>query len=169
MAGNTEWKDRMLAAASASARVRVLAEWMGEAFQLPLDDVSLLVEQNGVLVFQHPEALRKCTVPITRKSVAGMTFDSNKIYVYNNLTDVEHVQLFEKLVKTEDVARPVQRIISCPIPGRNGPRGVLQVCRKGEQRDRTAAFTREDVTRMSDIARAAGRHLFVQETGGEMV
>lgn len=169
MAGNTEWKDRMLAAASASARMRVLAEWMGEAFQLPLDDVTVLLEQNGVLVFQHPEALRKSTVPITRKSVAGMTFDSNKIYVYNNLTDVEHVQLFEKLVKTEDVARPVQRIISCPIPGKKGPRGVLQVCRKGEQRDGTDAFSREDVSRMSDIAKAAGRHLFEEETGGEMI
>jgi len=140
-------------------KARVLATWMARSFDLPMEDVTILVEKNGVLIFRHPEALAKCTVPITPKSVAGITFKNNKIYVYNNLTDVDHIALFEKLVKSEDKARPIQRIISCPLPGPSGPKGVLQVCRKGEKRDDTAAFSREEVDRLAALAKLAGRHL----------
>ena len=140
-------------------KARVLATWMARAFSLPDTDVTILVEKNGVLMFRHPEALMKCTVPITTKSVAGITFRNNKIYVYNNLTDVDHVALFEKLVKTGEPGGPIQRIISCPLPGRDGPRGVLQVCRKGKKRDDTAAFSREEVDRLAELAKIAGRNL----------
>lgn len=159
MADQPDLRTMMKQAESDRERIQILAEQMAGTFQLQIDDVSILLEKNGVLVFHHPNALRRCTVPITRKSVAGMTIDHNKIYVYNNLTDVDHVELFEKLVRTEDGTLPVQRIISCPIPGKDGPRGVLQLCRKAKTRDGTRPFERSDVDQLAVIAKVAARTL----------
>ena len=155
----SDLRDRLQAVESDRDRFHEMAEHMSAVFHLTLTDVSILLERNGVLVFRYPQALERCTVPITRKSVAGMTFENNKIYVYNNLTEVEHVELFEKLVRTEDGTMPVQRIISCPIPSREGPKGVLQLCRKGKTRDSTQPFVRQDVDRVAEIAKTCARFL----------
>ncbi len=144
---------------SASEQLQLLVNGMAEAFNLEEDDVTVLMETNGVLMFQHPKALSRSTVPITLKSVAGQTFKNNKIYVYNNLNEIQHVELFEQFVQKEGNALPVQRMISCPIPGKTGPKGVLQVCRKGKTRDDAAPFTRADANTIISLAKIAGTHL----------
>ena len=141
-------------------RLQTLVDGMAETFGLALEDVTVMAEANGVLIFRHPEALAKSRVPITPKSVAGQTFKNNKVYVYNNLSEIQHVELFERFVQREGGVLPVQRMISCPIPGKNGPRGVLQVCRKGKTRDDSTPFTRLDTDSMIAIAKLAGRHLW---------
>lgn len=159
MADFSDLKSRLQTVETDREKLETLADYMSMTFALPTTDVTILMEKNGVLIFHHPCALLRCTVPITRKSVAGMTYESNKIYVYNNLTDVEHVELFEKLVQTKDGSMPIQRIISCPIPGIEGPRGVLQLCRKGNSRDDTMPFERGDVDNLAGIAKTVGRIL----------
>lgn len=151
---------RMAAELIVSTRLQLLVSAMGETFDLPQEDVTVLVEGNGVLIFRHPKALEKSTVPITAKSIAGQTFQQNKVYVFNNLSEIQHVELFEQFVPKEGGALPVQRMISCPIPGKKGPTGVLQVCRKGKTRDDAKAFTRADTDRMISLAKIAGTYLW---------
>jgi hypothetical protein len=150
---------KMAAEPSASERLQLLVSAMGETFDLPQEDVTVMAEGNGVLIFRHPKALAKSTVPITAKSIAGQTFQQNKVYVFNNLSEIQHVELFEQFVPKEGGALPIQRMISCPIPGKSGPRGVLQVCRKGKIRDSVAPFSRSDTDTIISLARVAGQHL----------
>ena len=144
----------------ASERLQLLVTGMADAFGLEIEDVTVMEETNGVLVFRHPKALSKSTVPITLKSVAGQTFKNNKVYVYNNLNEIQHVELFEQFVRKEGGALPIQRMISCPIPGKNSPRGVLQACRKGKSRDNADPFTRADTDTMISLAKLAGAYLW---------
>jgi len=150
---------KMAAEPIESTRLQLLVSAMGETFSLSQEDVTVLVEGNGVLIFRHPKVLEKSTVPITAKSIAGQTFQQNKVYVFNNLSEIQHVELFEQFVPKEGGALPVQRMISCPIPGKKGPRGVLQVCRKGKIRDSVAPFSRSDTEIIISLARVAGQHL----------
>jgi len=142
-----------------SKQLQLLVNGMAEAFGLEVEDVTVLMETNGVLMFRHPKVLSRSTVPITLKSVAGQTYKNNKVYVYNNLNEIQHVELFEQFVQKEGGALPVQRMISCPIPGKNGPKGVLQVCRKGRTRDNAAPFTRADTDTIISLAKIAGLYL----------
>jgi len=151
---------KMAAEPSAPERLKLLVSAMGEAFGLPQEDITVMAEGNGVLIFRNPKALEKSTVPITAKSIAGQTFQQNKVYVFNNLSEIQHVELFEQFVPKEGGALPIQRMISCPIPGKSGPRGVLQVCRKGKIRDSVAPFSRSDTDTIISLARVAGQHLW---------
>ena len=153
-------KQKIAAEDIAPQRLRLLVNGMAESFNLGLDDVTVMEETNGVLMFRHPKSLERSTVPITPKSVAGQTFQQNKVYVFNNLSEIQHVELFEQFVPGESGTLPVQRMISCPIPGKNGPRGVLQVCRKGKTRDEADPFTKADTNTIITLAKIAGAYLW---------
>ncbi len=155
-----ELGKKMAAETIPSERLRLLVAGMATAFDLTEEDVTVLEESNGILIFRHPQALEKSTVPITPKSVAGQTFEQNKVYVFNNLSEIQHVELFEQFVPGEEGSLPIQRMISCPIPGKNGPTGVLQICRKGKSRDNTAPFSRKDTDIIISLAKIAGAYLW---------
>ena len=155
----SELGKKIAAESIASERLQLLINGMAKTFNLATEDVTIMAEANGVLIFRHPEALAKSTVPITPRSVAGQTFQNNKVYVFNNLTEIQHVELFEQFVPREGGVLPVQRMISCPIPGKKGPTGVLQVCRKGKSRDDATPFTRADTDAIISLAKIAGTYL----------
>jgi len=156
----SELRKKIAVETIAAERLQLLANGMTESFDLAPEDVTVMAESNGVLIFRHPEALAKSTVPITSKSVAGQTFQNNKVYVFNNLSEIQHVEVFEQFVQREGGVLPVQRMISCPIPGKNGPKGVLQVCRKGKSRDDADPFTRADTDTIISLAKIAGAYLW---------
>jgi hypothetical protein len=148
-------------ASSLDALARVGAE-ISRGFKVGNDEVALLglCGSDNFLEFLFPEKLRRIgLIPMTSTTaLAVRTAREKRPEVINNFSIVRHATVFEAVPLGNEIAEPIQKIMSVPIlDARDRVLGVVQVSRKG----RTPAsagpdFTPRDLSELTAIGRLLG-------------
>lgn len=139
-----------------------ICAWVARIFQVKETEVALLELDGSLLNFRFPAELRTAgAIPLSSSAVAARTARTKQAEFFNGFTQVKHFSIFE-LVKLGDSGlddQVIQKLMSAPVPARNGDViGVIQVSRKAP---RPAAagpdFTPDDLRKLKSVARVVGR------------
>jgi hypothetical protein len=134
---------------------------VAKIFRVAATEVALLELTGSMLNFLYPAELKTAgAIPITSAAVAARTARSKQAELFNGFAEVKHFSVFE-LVKLGDTGlddQVIQKLMSAPVPGRDGEvDGVIQVSRKAP---RLAAagpdFTPEDLRKLESVAQVVG-------------
>lgn len=142
---------------------------VAKLFRVRETEVALLELSGSLLNFLYPAELKTAgAIPLSSSAVAARTARSNQAELFNSFTQVRHFSVFE-LVKLGDTGlddQVIQKLMSAPVPGKNGEvLGVIQISRKAP---RPAAagpdFTPDDLRHLESVARSVGA-LMVKSRG----
>ena len=130
------------------------------AFGVRNDEVAVLLvnSQNAMFRFVYPDTLYKAgtnTFPVSAASIAGQTFRTRKGRAYNDVTDVRHLSVYERVQTPGGPILHIQKLISAPLvlPDET-PIGVIQVSRKGKTTEEAGPdFTDADLARLNEACR----------------
>lgn len=158
--------DAHLAARPAEQRLEAAMQAVAQAFSVSSGEVALLTtaeDDASVLRFCWPKKLGNTGfIPIsTHDSLAARTVRDNRPFSNNRFASVRHAVVFEQVRLNADQPsqQPIQKIISAPLPGATGAKGVVQVSRKGEGEKSVADFTPNDLLVLEELAKVLARHL----------
>lgn len=130
------------------------------AFGVNTDEVAVLLANRDEAIFRfaYPRNLYKAgmnTFPVSSASIAGRTFRAKKGQAHNDVPDVRHLGVYERIRSSDGPAMYIQKMISAPmiLPDEK-PIGVIQVSRKGKTREEAGPdFTDADLARLSEACR----------------
>jgi hypothetical protein len=158
--------DAHLAARPADQLLEAAMLAVAQAFSVSPSEVALLTIVPGdeqMLSFRWPSKLGKTgSIPLSaHDSLAARTVRENRPYSNNRFASARHAVIFEQVRLTADQQGqlPIQKIISAPLPGEKGAKGVVQVSRKGEGEKSVADFTPNDLQVLGEIVKVLARHL----------
>jgi hypothetical protein len=158
--------DAHLAARPAEQRLEAAMQAVTQAFSVSMGEVALLTlleDDQSQLRFCWPSKLGKSgLIPLSaHDSLAARTVRDNKPHSNNRFASARHAVVFEhvRLSADQQEQLPIQKIISVPLPGEAGAKGVVQVSRKGEGEKSVADFTPNDLLVLTEIAKVLARHL----------
>lgn len=141
-----------------------VAEAVAQTFAVQPQEVGILRVEGDWLVFMHPPRLRNiAAIPLNAtNSVAAQTLSNSRPQIINNFAQVRHTTIFEAVPlgahHSDKAAGIIQKLMSVPIPGANGPVGVLQVCRKGPSSQGAGSdFNFSDLQRLMSKASALAK------------
>ena len=140
---------------------------LAKNFALKDGEVALMRITGGgrQLEFVVPEELSKIgTLPLTStSSVAVRAARDGRPEVINNFPNVKHPTVFEAVPMAKGSRNPIQKIISVPVMGEDGPIGVIQISRKGKSADDAGPdFAPKDLAEIKQVAQAIA-HTFVND------
>jgi hypothetical protein len=157
--------DSHLAARPAEQRLEAAMQAVAQAFSVGIAEVALLAppeNDQAVLRFCWPKKLGNTGfIPIsTHDSLAARTMRENRPFSNNRFASARHAVVFEqvRLHTDQSPQQPIQKIISAPLPGETGAKGVVQVCRKGDGERSVADFTPNDLLVLEELAKVLGRY-----------
>lgn len=141
---------------------------LAKAFRVKDDEVGILRLDKQHLVFVYPAKLQSVgSIPLnTSSSVAVRTANSKRAEAINNFAQIKHTSIFEAVelgtptlgMDGERQVRVIQKLMSAPVVGPNGTRGVIQVSRKGHTAPGSGPdFTPADLQRLVAIANSLVR------------
>jgi hypothetical protein len=158
--------DTHLAARPAGQRLEAAMQAVAQAFGVSDGEVALLTlpaDDENVLAFCWPKKLsRSGFIPLsTNDSLAARTVRENRPFSNNRFASARHAAVFEqvRLNAAQPAQQPIQKIISAPLPGEKGAKGVVQVSRKGEGEKSVADFSANDLLVLEELAKVLARHL----------
>jgi len=130
------------------------------AFAVNIDEVAVLLANRDEAIFRfaYPRNLYKAgmnTFPVSSASIAGRTFRAKKGQAYNDVPDVRHLGVYERIRSADGRAMYIQKMISAPmiLPDEK-PIGIIQVSRKGKTPEEAGPdFTDADLARLGEACR----------------
>lgn len=160
-------EDRLATRATGEGRVELIVQAVHKAFNVKTDEVALFTLDAGtqVLCFLWPLKLQNSGfVPLnSANSLAAQTARENRSLVNNRFASVPHSSIFEHVrLDSQQVGQPppIQKIISAPLAIEGEVKGVIQVCRKGNDPNQAGAnFTQDELNALSAIAKSISRYL----------
>lgn len=140
----------MAAAASPIARYELVARTLGGYFGVNVDEISLFSydQSRDMLVFIWPKSLKSVgSIPLTAHNcLVSKTALEKQAALDNAFASSPHLYMFEHFLADKAKRVPIQKIMSAPVLDSAGLRGVIQVARKGTDRQAAGAdFTKENL------------------------
>jgi hypothetical protein len=134
-----------------------LARKLSEAFGVKADEVAILgvVGQGKHLQFVIPEKLRAVgTIPLnSTTALASRTAREKRADVENSFANSRHASVFEGVPLGPGQNEMIQKILSAAIVHEGNVAGVVQICRKGQNKqDAGPDFSTEDLRRLKSLA-----------------
>jgi hypothetical protein len=134
-----------------------LAEKLSQAFGVRPDEVAVLGVVGGGkhLQFVIPEKLRAVgSIPLnSTNALASRTAREKRADVENSFASSRHASVFEGVPLGRRQDEMIQKIVSAPIVREGAVVGVVQVCRKGRNKQEAGAdFSAEDLRMLKTLA-----------------
>jgi hypothetical protein len=142
-----------------------LAVQIGRAFKSRKEEVAILrVSSDGnTLSFFYPVRLVNVgAIPLTTThSLATKTIRDKKGEIVNNFAAYKHPTVFEAVdLSPEEKARPIQKIMSCPMIVEGKVVGVIQVSRKARSGSPVGPdFNRRDLAELMNVGIILGKYM----------
>lgn len=138
-----EFRNRFASAiASAKSpmeRFELIAKVFGEYFGVKSDEVAIfsLDRDREVLVFVWPGSLKSVgSIPLNaHRCLVSKTAVETKASIDNTFATTPHLYMFEHFLANKETRIPIQKIMSVPVLDSNQLKGVVQVARKGVDRE----------------------------------
>jgi GAF domain-containing protein len=152
------------AAATPIERYELIATHLGEYFGVKGDEVSLFSfdPSRDTLVFIWPRSLKTVgSIPLNaHKCMVSKTAVEQQARLDNAFATTPHLHMFEHFLSDKVKRIPIQKIMSAPVLGSGGLKGVVQVARKGPDRQSAGAdFTDGNLHDLCDFAAMLGDYL----------
>lgn len=143
-----------------------IGRYLAASFQVGEDEVGILLvkDQDQLLRFAYPLELYRGKVnlfPIAAPSVAGWVVQGKRGALYNDMTMIPHLRIYERIRLASESARPVQKMLAAPLLDPDGHAvGVLEVCRKAPTLQEAGPdFSELDLLKLTDFGRALAVYL----------
>lgn len=151
-------------AKSPLAKVEMIAESLGTAFGVGRDEVAIFSfdKSREILVFIWPHSLKSIgSIPLNaHRCLVATTAVEQKGGLDNSFASTPHLYMFEHFLSEKVKRVPIQKIMSVPVMINNTLKGVIQIARKGSDRDSAGAdFTNADLESLSTVAAIIGNYL----------
>lgn len=148
--------DECRAGGLSEENIKRVAQTVADAFGVRHHEVGILRVEGPWLVFLYPFKLRNvAAIPLnSANSVAAQTATNSRPQIINNFAQVRHTTIFESIPLDQGQGSGmIQKLVSVPIPGAQGPVGVLQICRKGATPHKAGAdFSFSDLQKLMSKA-----------------
>jgi hypothetical protein len=154
----------LAAAPSPLDRYELIAARVGEYFGVTMDEVALFSYDHDreVLVFIWPKSLKTVgSIPlIAHKCLVSKTAVEKRAVLDNSFATSPHLYMFEHFLSDRAKRIPIQKIMSVPIMDATGLKGVIQVARKGADRQGAGAdFTAGNLQDLGGFASLIAAYL----------
>lgn len=151
-------------ARSPMEKVEAVASSLGETFAVGRDEVAIFSfdKSREVLVFIWPHSLKSIgSIPLNAHRCLVSNTAMEKIgRLDNRFASTPHLYMFEHFLSDKEKRVPIQKIMSVPIMSGSNLKGVVQVARKGLDRDSAGAdFSAADLELLTDAATIVADHL----------
>ncbi|HKI52419.1 MAG TPA: GAF domain-containing protein [Geothermobacteraceae bacterium] len=147
-------------------RPALAAKALQSAFKLQKDEVAIFSFEPKMEVFKFIWPTRLQTsgiVPIKAiNSLVAKTGREMRGYLDNRFNKTAHTFIFEMIPdkETPESNRPIQKIMSAPLQADGNLRGVVQVSRKGDNRQQVGAdFQKTELAALERIAAVLARFI----------
>lgn len=151
------YRERMAAAESPKDRLLSTAAFLSETFLVNQDEIAIFIYDSSreVLVFAWPDSL---------KGVGSIPLNAHRCLVAkcalemcggldNYFASTPHLHMFEHFISEKEKRIPIQKIMSVPVTSNNILRGVIQIAKKGADRESSGAdFSAADLKLLETLA-----------------
>ena len=154
---------RLAVLSTRDERLDAAAEALAKAFTVRPDEVAIFSFDPGsdALRFLWPKKLRTAgTVPLSaHRSLVAKTAQERSATLDNAFATTPHVFIFERL-RLDITGGVIQKIMSVPMVAGDELKGVIQVSRKGEERETCGPdFSQGNLNALSRLAAVIAAHL----------
>lgn len=145
-------------------KYKVIAATIGTAFNVRDDEIAIFSYDSSreMLVFVWPQSLvRVGSIPLNaHRCLVSKTAIEKKAVLDNNFASTPHLYMFEHFLSDKAMRVPIQKIISVPVVKDNQVRGVVQIARKGQDRDSSGAdFSSADLALLGKVSEIIAGYL----------
>lgn len=149
---------------SPSEKIEVIAGLLGAVFGVSGDEVAVfsLDKSRDVLVFIWPRSLKSIgSIPMNaHRCLVTKTAADRKGGLDNSFASTPHLYMFEHFLSNKESRIPIQKIMSVPVMSGDQLKGVVQIARKGSDRDSAGEdFTTADLSFLSAAAELIADYL----------
>lgn len=154
---------KTLFAVATRQRLETAASEIADFFAVTPHEVAYFaVDSNGrSAVFRWPpQAGNTMNIPLTSfgSSLVSATAREERGFINNAFVTTPHLHMFEHVLAEPQQRIPVQKIMSARVSVDGTLRGIIQVCRKGKNRDEAGAdFTPDDLLHLEQLAAILAR------------
>lgn len=159
-----DFNNVIAGAESPMKRVETIAASLGTAFGVGRDEVAIFSfdKSREVLVFIWPHSLKSIgSIPLNaHRCLVTKTALELKGSMDNSFASTPHLYMFEHFLSEKEKRVPIQKIMSAPIMSGSTFKGVVQVARKGLDRESSGAdFSVADLELLTSAARIVADYL----------
>lgn len=159
-----EFNTSITEAKSPKEKIDVIVASLCNVFGVGKDEVALFSfdKSREVLVFIWPKSLNTIgSIPLNaHRCLVSKTAVEQKGGLDNRFSSTPHLHMFEHFLSEKDKRVPIQKIMSAPVVSGETLKGVVQIARKGHDRESTGAdFTTADLELLSAITDLISGHL----------
>lgn len=149
-----QFNTSIVDAKSPKERVELIVALLCTAFGAGKDEVALFSfdKSREVLVFIWPKSLNTIgSIPLNaHRCLVSKTAVEQKGGLDNRFSSTPHLHMFEHFLSEKDKRIPIQKIMSAPILSGGILKGVVQIARKGQDRESSGAdFNNSDLEFLS--------------------
>ncbi|HAD03469.1 MAG: hypothetical protein A2091_05915 [Desulfuromonadales bacterium GWD2_61_12] len=154
---------RTLVATAKKQRLETAATEIAAFFAVTPHEVAFFqVDSRGrSAVFRWPpQAGSTMNIPLKSygSSLVSATAREERGFINNAFVTTPHLHMFEHVLAEPQQRIPVQKIMSARVSVDGVLRGIIQVCRKGRNRDEAGAdFSNDDLLHLEQIAEILAR------------
>ncbi|NJD91991.1 MAG: GAF domain-containing protein [Geobacter sp.] len=152
-----QYRERMTAAETPKDRLLSTAAFLSEAFRVKMDEIAIFIYDSSreVLVFAWPDSL---------KGVGSIPLNAHRCLVAkcalemcggldNSFASTPHLHMFEQFISEKEKRIPIQKIMSVPVTSDNKLHGVIQIAKKGADRESSGVdFSTTDLKLLEALA-----------------
>lgn len=135
----SRFASSLAASRSPMEKYELIAASLGEYFGVRSDEVAIfsLDRDREVLVFVWPASLKSVgSIPLNaHKCLVTNTAVETKSSIDNTFATTPHLYMFEHFLANKETRIPIQKIMSVPVLDTAQLKGVVQVARKGADRE----------------------------------
>jgi hypothetical protein len=144
-------------AAPPMKKIEAIAALLASAFGVASDEVAIFSFDSSreVLVFVWPHSLKSIgSIPLNaHRCVVAKTAVEARGGLDNSFASTPHLYMFEHFLSEKEKRVPIQKIMSVPMMANEQLKGVVQIARKGADRDSAGAdFTTADLELLTAAA-----------------
>lgn len=160
----TKFDGRLAALPTIDEKLDVAARALWQAFNVKQDEVAIFLFDPTFdsLRFLWPKKLRTAgAVPLSsHHSLVANTARNRKATLDNSFASTPHTFIFERFRLDITGKVPIQKIMSVPMVAGDELKGVIQVSRKGEERDACGPdFSPGNLAALARLAAIIAPHL----------
>lgn len=159
-----DFKQTIAGSGSPMVKMETIAAALGAFFGVGKDEVAIFSYDNDreALVFIWPHSLKSVgSIPLNaHRCLVSKTANDKCGSLDNSFASTPHLYMFEHFLSEKEKRIPIQKIMSAPIMINGILKGVVQVARKGPDRDNSGPdFTSTDLESLTTAARIVAEYV----------
>jgi hypothetical protein len=139
---------------------------IAQGFSVREDEVAILLvrDQGLMLGFAYPFTFfgdQKNLFPVSAPSIAGEVLRARKGRIDNQVSQIQHLDIYERISLRAQRPLKIQKMISAPLLTPDGkPVGVIQVSRKAKSPEEAGShFTPHDLSNLTELSNWLAPHV----------